>query len=356
MAEAGVAAAGKQKHGREFVRSFLFAVKIDSPLASLHVGTKLVLILALSVVVVRFIRTDSPDPIGAVLVLLLAILGLQLAGALRWVFRSYLLVIFPALLGMALTWVIFNPDPGKGVLFTVPVYSGTLHLGLSLGLGIFLACVIGWYVLRRQVFWGLVGGIALAVLVTKLIGNPTLELAQIQFFHPLEIIVSGRNLVIAVTKALGYGAMIFVSLLLVMTSRDIEFTGLMMQLRIPYVGAFFVSTMLRSLSMALTDYSTVRQAQIARGVSLKKKNMFQVIADLAYMSVPLTATMLRRSSEVGDAVLVRGFTMHTKRPTEFHEVRPFTVADGVTLGICVALLVATLGFGFNVSHVLGVAL
>ena len=46
-----------------------------------------------------------------------------------------------------------------------------------------------------------------------------------------------------------------------------------------------------------------------------------MIADVAYMAVPLTATMLRRSSEVGDAALIRGFTMQSKDPTEFHEVR-----------------------------------
>jgi energy-coupling factor transporter transmembrane protein EcfT len=345
-----------QSHGRKFVRSFLFSVKIDSPLARLHVGTKLVLILVLSIVIVRFIRTAAPDPFGAMLLLLLAFLGLYLAGVLRWVFRSYLLVVFPALLGMALTWVVFNPDPGQRVLFTIPVYSGTVQLGLSLGLGIWLFCVVGWYILRRQVFWGLVGGIVLAALVTRLVGNPALHFAQFQFFHPLEIIVSGKNLVIAVTKALGYGAMIFASLLLVMTSRDIEFTGMMMQLRIPYVAAFFVSTMLRSLSMALSDYSTIRQAQTARGILLKKRNMLQVIADLAYLAVPLTATMLRRSSEVGDAILARGFTMQTRNPTEFHEIRRFKLVDAVVLGICAVLVVATFGFGLNVTRLCGVSL
>jgi energy-coupling factor transporter transmembrane protein EcfT len=356
MAQAASSAVETQSHGKKFVRSFLFSVKIDSPLARLHVGTKLILILVLSIVIVQFIRTDAPDPFGTILLMLLAFLGLQLAGVLRWVFRSYLLVVFPALLGMALTWVIFNPDPGRGVLFTIPVYSGTIRLGLSLGLGIFLFCVIGWYVLRRQIFWGLVGGIILAALVTWLVGNPALQFTQFQFFHPLEILVSGKNLVIAVTKALGYGAMIFVSLLLVMTSRDIEFTGMMMQLRVPYVAAFFVSTMLRSLSMALSDYGTIRQAQVARGISLKKRNVLQVIADLAYIAVPLTATMLRRSSEVGDAILARGFTMQTKNPTEFHETRRFMLADAIVLGICAVLVVATFGFGLNVTRLFGVNL
>jgi len=338
------------------VRSFLFSVRRDSPLAHLHVLTKLLLVLLLSVVIVRFIRTDNPDPLGATMLLVLSILLLALSGAMRWVFRSYLLVLFPALLGMALTWVIFNPDPGSGVLWRIPVYDGRIALGLSLRLGIFLVFAIGWYVARKEVFWGLVGGLALAAIVTRLVGNPSITLARFDFFHPLAIIISQRNLVVAATKAIGYGAMIFVSLLLVMTSRDIEMTGAMRQLRIPYVAIFFLSTMLRSLSMALTDYTTIRQAQIARGVSLRKKNFLQLIADLAYLAVPLTATMLRRSSEVGDAVLLRGFSMQTRNPTEFHEVHSFGWVDGVVLGVCALFVILVLVFQLNFTQQAGVLL
>lgn len=341
-------------HSRRFVRSFLFSVRIDSPLARLHVLTKLFAILALSMVIVQFISTEAPDPVGTILLILLTFLALYLCGVLRWVFRSYLLVIFPALLGMALVWVAFNPDPRGGILLEIPVYSGEIELGVSLGLGIFLAVLIGWYVVRKEIFWGLVVGGALAVVVTSLLGNPSVVFARVPFFHPLSIVVSKNNLVVAITKALGYGAMIFVSLLLVMTTRDIEFIGVMRQARIPYVAAFFVSTMLRSLSMALVDYGTIRQAQIARGVALKRKNLFQVIADMAYMAVPLTASILRRSSEVGDAIMIRGFTMKTRNPTEFHEVRPFTLADGVVVAICILLLVATFGFHLNLTRWIGI--
>ncbi len=357
MARSEGAGVETQSHGREFVRSFLFSVKIDSPLARLHVVTKLLAVLAVSLVIVRFIRTDAPDPVGAILLIALAFLGLYLSGVLRWVFHSYLLVLFPALLGMAVMWVIFNPvGPDENVLLRIPVYSGTISLGISLRLVIFVAFVVGWYVVRKGVFWGIFGGLALAAVVTALVGNPSLTLAEFSFFHPLAITVSENNLVIAVTKTLGYGAMIFVSLMLVMTSRDIEVTGTMMQLRVPYVVSFFVSTMLRSLSMALTDYSTIRQAQIARGISLKKKNMLQVIADLAYMAVPLIATMLRRSSEVGDAVLIRGFSMQTKNPTEFHEIRPFTLVDWIVLGVCALFIISVFAWGLNITQMMGMTL
>jgi energy-coupling factor transporter transmembrane protein EcfT len=353
MAQSEDASGRAQSRGKDFVRSFLFSVKIESPLARLHVVTKLVVILALSVVIVQWIRTEAPDPLGTILMISLAFLGLHLAGVLRWVFHSYLLILFPSLFGMALTWVVFNPDPGAGVLVRIPVYSGQVSLGISLGLAVFLAFAIGWYVVRREVFWGIVGGLILGGLISSALNDPALVLARFSFLQPMEIIVSQKNLIIAITKALGYGAMIFVSLMLVMTSRDVEFTGAMMQARVPYVASFFISTMLRSLSMALSDYSTIRQAQIARGVGLKKKNFLQIIGDLAYIAVPLTATMLSRAREVGDAIQLRGFTMQTKNPTEFHETRPFIAADWIVLAVCFVFVAGVLGFGLNITRAAG---
>jgi energy-coupling factor transporter transmembrane protein EcfT len=356
MAQRDIASSMAQSRGRGAVRSFLFSVSIESPLARLHVVTKLLVILALSIVVVRWIRTDDPDPLGTIVMIVLALLGLQLAGVLRWVFHSYLLVLFPSLFVMALTWVVFNPDPGSGVLARIPVYSGQISLGLSLGLIVFLAFAAGWYILRKRIFSGIVGGLILAAISSSVFHIPAIVLAQFTFFHPLEIIISERNVIIAVTKTLGYGAMIFASLMLVMTSRDVEFSGAMMQARVPYVASFFISTMLRSLSMALTDYATIRQAQIARGVGLKQKNIIQTIGDLAYIAVPLTATMLGRSREVGDAILLRGFTMKTKDPTEFHETQPFTRADWVVLAVCMTFVVGVLVFGINLTRLAGWAI
>jgi energy-coupling factor transporter transmembrane protein EcfT len=339
-------------HRREWVRSFLFWVKIDSPLAGLHVLSKLFAVLALSLVIIRFISTENPDPAGAVLMILLAFVGLYLSGVLRWILRSYLVVMFPGLFGMALAWVLFNPSLGGNVLLTVPLYSGTVTLGLSLWLLITVACAAAWYVWRKGIFWGIVGGALLALALTAIVGNPTLSFAQFQLGGPVVLRISEQNLVVGMTKALGYGAMMLVSMMLVMTTRDIELVGAMRQLRVPYLVNFFTATMLRSLSMAMADYNTIRQAQYARGVSLRKRNLLRRIADLASTAVPLTATMLRRAREVGDAALIRGFSMQSKDPTEFHEVRPFGASDWVVVLLCTALATIVLGLNLNFTKLL----
>jgi energy-coupling factor transporter transmembrane protein EcfT len=104
--------------------------------------------------------------------------------------------------------------------------------------------------------------------------------------------------------------------------------------------------------MALTDYSTIRQAQHARGVSLAKRSLLRRITDLASTAVPLTATMLRRAREVSDAALIRGFSMRSKDPTEFHEVRPFGAADWIVVLLCTALVTIVLGFNLNLTKLL----
>jgi energy-coupling factor transporter transmembrane protein EcfT len=352
MAQVEIGVPQAQVRRREWVRSFLFWVRVDSPLAALHVLSKLFAVLAVSLVIFRFIDTQNPDPVGATLMILLGLVGLYLGGVLRWISRSYLIAMFPGLLGMALAWIFFNPSLGGEVLATIPLYSGVIMLGVSLRLLIAVAFAAVWYIWRKRLFWGIVGGALLAVAITAALGNPALRLAQVQIGGPVTLHISEQNLLVGFTKALGYGAMMLVSLTLVMTTRDIEVVGALRQLRVPYVASFFAATMLRSLSMALADYGTIRQAQHARGIALQRRNLFRRMADLAATAVPLTATMLRRAREVGDAALIRGFSMQSTDPTEFHEVRAFRAADWIVVLLCTALAIIVLGYGVNFTALL----
>ena len=115
MTQAEAAIQDDQTRGKEWVRSFLFSVKLDSPLARLHVLSKLFAIFLLSLIIVRFISTDNPDPVGATVMILLAFLGLHLSGVLRWVFTSFLVIMFPGLFGMAFVWILFNPSLGGDI-------------------------------------------------------------------------------------------------------------------------------------------------------------------------------------------------------------------------------------------------
>jgi energy-coupling factor transporter transmembrane protein EcfT len=281
------------KSGKQYVRTFLFSMQINSPLARLHVITKVVIILVTSTLIVRLMDARDPDPLGVGVLMVAGLALLLLSGAGRWLFRSYLVVIFPMLSVLFVTWVIFNRDPGTHVFLSLPI--------------------------TQQV----------------------------------SLVVSDVNLLAALTKVLGYAAMVFVSLTLVMTTRDIEFVGAMQQLRVPYVATFFLSLVLRTLSSAVMDYETIRQAQVARGVALQPRSLPGRLRDMAHMSVPLVATMIRRSTEVSDAVVARGFRLGGAAPTEYHEAQSLHAVDWAVLALQGLLLAAVFYPSANLTHWIG---
>ena len=173
---------------------------------------------------------------------------------------------------------------------------------------------------------GILIGLAVALLIQRLTTNPALILVSHSFLKPYAIIFSNKNAVIAATKVFGYAAMVFNTLMLVMTTRDNELTSAFFQLRIPKLARFFLSIVFRTLNITLLDFETIRQAQIARGVRIRERNIFGVLTNTAKMAIPLVATMLKRSNEIGDALLARGFTFE-RTGNEFLEVRALKLLD-----------------------------
>jgi energy-coupling factor transporter transmembrane protein EcfT len=328
-------------------------MKIDSPLAQLHIVTKVVGILLLSLIVVQLMDMNNPDPAGTIVLAVFSLAALLLGGVIGWLFRSYLVVLFPMLTTLFITWLVFNPDPGTRVLAQLPIYDGTITLALSVSLAVLVICPILYFRFTRQIFWGLVIGLALAVLLARIGFNPRLVIGEVSFFHPLTLIISDKSLIVAITKVFGYATMVLISLVLVMTTRDAEVIGVLHQAKTPYSVSFFTSVMLRSLSMAVLDYGTIRQAQVARGVDLRPKSILGKILDRAQISVPLIVTMIRRSTEFGDAAMARGMTDLSSQPSTFRETRPIRVLDIILMIFFGALALLVLGFHLNLSHMLG---
>jgi len=333
-----------------WVRTFLFSMRRDAPLSGLHVITKLVLVLAVSVSLMNMISTERPDPLGAGLLLALGFVLIWLSGVSRWLFRSYLVVIYPMLLSLFLGWIIFYPDPGTRVLFSHQLYSGSIRVGISVAMVLFLAIVIGYYLHTKHLFWGFVVGAVAAFLVSKTPFNLFWSLGAFPFYRPLNVLVSDWTVLVSGTKVLGYGAMVLMTLLITLTTRDIEVIGAMRKIRrIPYVIPLFCSLTLRSLNLALIDYSTIHQAHVARGINVQKKSVLARLKDMAQISVPLIANMVRRSTEIADALSARGYTMNCK-PAIYREVKPMKAIDwAISLG-AVGLSSAILGGGINLTE------
>lgn len=321
--------------GRRYVRSFLFSRRVDAPLARVHLIVRVILILCLSAAQLRTMSTIRPDLLGAVLLLIPSILIFWCCGVKPLVARVYLLLAVPTLVGLFLAWIIFNPVPGT-VWLQSQVYSGAITLSLSLWQLLWLMLVVGYYWWRREIINGILLATVLTFLLTRVITFPAWTLGQVHFFHPLALYVSDNGLILTVTKVVSYLGMVLSTMALVVTSRDVELIGALRQLRMPQPVVFFIGTMFRALSLAIADYETIHQAQIARAVNAQPRSFWRRLLDLASIAVPMVAMMIRRSSEIGDALLARGYAL-SQRQVDFYETESFKLLDWLLLAFSLLL-------------------
>ncbi|GHO46414.1 energy-coupling factor transporter transmembrane component T family protein [Ktedonospora formicarum] len=337
--------------GRRYVRSFLFSRRIDAPFAQLHLLIRFVLVACISIVQLRSIDVAHPDPLGAALLSLLA-LGLFLGSGMHArVAQVYILLTIPTLISLFSTWIIFNAVPGRVILLQTQVYAGHIDLGLSVWLGLWLVLVLGYFLWTRKLLLGIVLATLVAFVGSRLWTLPGWTLAQLPFFHPLTLVVSDRGLYIAITKVIGYSGLIFSTVALVVSSRDAELIGAFRQLRVPQPVIFFISTVFRALDLALVDYQTIHQAQVARAVNSRPRDFIRQLRDLASISVPLIAVMIRRSGEMGDALMARGYRV-SQGSADFYETQAWRWWDWAALIFCVVLLYLSFGPHVNLTDLL----
>ncbi len=335
--------------GKKYVRTFLFSMRADSPVAQMHILTRVFLAVGGSVAVFIMFREDHLDPVGIVLVGVLAILEIYLAGILSWVIRVYLPLLLIMMTSMSLSWLIFNPQPGHYTLISWRVYSGVVTIGLAVWEAVFVAVVVLYWEIRRGTTYGILLGAVAAWLVNHFVSSASLTLLQFPLFHALRLLISDQTLLTAGTKVLGFGVMGLLVLGLAMIIRGTEVVGMLIQFKLPFKASFFVSLALRSFSTAVEDYEIIRQAQLARGSGFHKKTIFGQIKDFGLMAVPLIAMTLTRSTQMAAALHARGFG-RTIHPTPYRETKPFRLVDMVAIGLSVVIPVALFFTGFNFTH------
>ncbi|GCE16062.1 energy-coupling factor transporter transmembrane component T [Tengunoibacter tsumagoiensis] len=328
--------------GRRFVRSFLFSRRVNAPLAQVHLLARLIFVLCLSAAQLRTINTAHPDLSGALLLWIVSIGFFTLSGMHEKVARWYLLLTLPTMVSLFLTWALFNPVPGHVILVEKPIYSGNVAFGFSFWQVLWLAVVVIYYLWRRALFTGILLASCLTLLLTSFLVLPSWPIAQIHLFHPLTLQISDRGLMLALTKMVGYSGMMLSTVAIVVTSRDTELIGLLMQLRLPQPVTFFLSTVFRALNLAVADYETIYQAQIARAINARPRSFIRRLRDFSSIAVPMVAMMIRRSSEIGDALLARGYTLQQKS-TDYYETSPWRLIDWFVLVLSLVLLYLALG-------------
>ncbi len=340
---------------KKYVCTFIFSMRTGTPIEKLHVITKFFMIVAMSILALYMfdipVSKGGPDIIGLTLLLLLVFILLAISRTTKYLVNSYLVLALPVLLGQFFWWLFFNWSlPGARTLFYF--WPGFLPIGVST---VVLVGVFGLvYYKTRSVVLSLAPSILLWWF-TMMPGVVSFSSLFTWVRIPVGVVYSFSlpqwSATVAFSKALGFGVLIYTSFLFLLTTRDTEIGGALKQLRLSFRKSFFVMLMFRNLNTILMDYQNIRSAQIARAANVMRKNVFSRIIDLAYVSVPLVATMIRRSTEMGVALYARGFEA-SHGMTDYKETRRFSYVDFTIMAILSAFLIYEVILGHSITSLL----
>lgn len=328
-------------------------MRIGTPIEKLHVITKFIMIVALSIITLYMfdisVPNGGPDYIGLILLLGLVFSLLIISRTAKYLVNSFLILAVPVLIGQYFYWLFFNQEPGTRVVCYF--WPGFLPIGIST---VVLAGVFGTvYYKTRSIGWSLIAGL-LMWWVTVISG--ALDFSQVSTWVRIPIgtsytfTISQWSNLVAISKTLGYAVLIYTSFLFLLTTRDTEIAGALRQLKLKFKQSFFVGLMFRNLNAILIDYQDIRMAQTARGSGVVRKSIFTRIMDLARLSIPLVAGMIRRSTEMGVALYARGFEA-SHGMTDYKETKKLSLVDVAIIAILAAFLIYVVLLGHSITAI-----
>lgn len=341
-----------RRASKKYVSTFIFSMRTGTPIEKLHVITKFLMIAVMSVLALYMfdigVSNGGPDIVGLVLLLVLVFSLLIISRTAKHLVSSYLILALPVLFGEFFWWLFFNGSlPGARLVFYW--WPGFFPIGISTVILVGVFSII--YYRSRSLGWSLIGGLLLwwfAIMPAALSSASWATWIRIPIGADASFTLAQWAVKIAFSKALGYAVLIYTSFLFLLTTRDVEIAGALRQLKLSFRKSFFVALMFRNLNTILLDYQNIKMAQVARGANVVRKNVFSKIIDLAYVSIPLVATMIRRATEMGVALYARGFEA-SKGMTDFKETKKLSYVDFIIIGILAAFLIYEVFLGHSIT-------
>lgn len=96
------------------------------------------------------------------------------------------------------------------------------------------------------------------------------------------------------------------------TNRESEILVAVRTLKVPFVVTYFLSLSIRSASMFLEDFRTIRQAERARGLDERSLAFNDRVKLYGMYLIPLFSLAIRRTDEISNALYARGYTLSGK--------------------------------------------
>jgi energy-coupling factor transporter transmembrane protein EcfT len=149
--------------------------------------------------------------------------------------------------------------------------------------------------------------------------------------------------------------MIFTMVFFLSTSRERDIIVAMRSIRVSFAITYLFAMALRSAGMVMEDFSTVREAEQARGFDSAGKSIAYKLRKYIMYMVPLFAISLRRSEDFTNALVARGYSFtgllrNPKRADYILTHYRFTPLDYALTALIalsfVVLLIYRYGFGY----------
>ncbi len=327
-------------------------MRIGTPVEKLHVITKVFMIIAISVLTLYMFDIPAsqggPDIIGLFLLLFLVFTLLAISRTTKYLVTSYLVLSIPVVLAQFFWWL-FLSGSLPGAKMTFYFWPGFLPIGISTL--VFAGILSAVYYKTRTLWISLMAALLLwwfTVMPSMLSYSPWATWIKVPIGGNYSFLLPQLSAYLGFAKALGYAVLIYASFLFLLTTRDVEIGGALKQLRLSFRKAFFIMLMFRNLNTTLLDYENIRMAQIARASNVIRKGILSRMIDLAYVSIPLVATMIRRSTEMGIALYARGFES-SKVPTYYKETKPLSLIDFAIIAVLIAFLIYEVLLGHSIT-------
>jgi energy-coupling factor transport system permease protein len=161
--------------------------------------------------------------------------------------------------------------------------------------------------------------------------------ADLGLLHPA---LSTGGLVFALGMGLRLLAIALMGVVFVMTTSYTDLVRSLKSMGLPNSLTFALGYALRSTTWLARDLAQIVEAQAARGLSLKRREVLHHPSRLLALVIPMTVTILARSHHVTDAMQVRGYGANP-RPTCYRRPRA-GYRDALVAVALVAVLVAAL--------------
>jgi len=222
--------------------------------------------------------------------------------------------------------------------------------------GRYLTMVLG-FMAPFTVFLIVMHGLFNTVQVQRLMSGA--ELTWLLRFPADWAVIGGRG---ATLEGLLYGAnvalksvtLLLVLPLVVLTTDVDEMLAGLIQMRVPYVVAFILSSTIRFFPLLFSEAQGIIDAQRLRGLAIEKMNFLKRARIYAGTAVPLILSALMKSQQLEIALYSKAFSISPQR-SNYHEIK-FQPRDAIVIawGVGTLAVVLYLYMQFGIGQFTGI--